>query len=456
MNETAASGEARQFLAQHPDIAEISLLISDLNGIIRGKRVARGALERVYGEGVCLPGSLFGTDVTGKTVEATGLGLSQGDADRVCRPVPGTLRPIPWSVQPAAQLLMSMYEENGEPFFADPRHVLAQVVSRLAADGLHPVVAVEMEFYLLDRERDHLGRPRPPRSPVTGRRDRQTQVYGISELDEYGELLKDMAAAAAEQAIPADTAVSEYAPGQYEINLHHEPDPVSACDHAVLLKRLIKGVAGRHGMDATFMAKPYPEQSGSGMHVHVSVVDAEGRNVFVDEHNGDTPRLAHAIGGLLRTMPEAIALFAPNVNSLRRFQPGAYVPLAPTWGYNNRTTALRVPAGPASSRRIEHRVAGADANTYLVVAALLAGLHYGIAAGIEPGPAIEGDAERHREPAFTRDPGRALSELAASDVLADYLGRRFLEVYVACKQAELEEFALQVTPLELDWYLRAV
>lgn len=448
-----ASNPVTALLGEHPELQAIDLLIADLNGVLRGKRVERDALAKVYASGVCLPASVFAMDITGSTVESTGLGFAQGDADRVCRPVPGSLAPVPWHAG-TGQLLLSMFDGDDSPFFADPRNVLVGVQARFGELELTPVVAVEIEFYLIDAMRDPQGRPQAPRSPVTGERERSTQVYGMRELDDYRDFLSDVAAAAREQNLPADAAVAEYAPGQYEINLRHVRDAALACDQAILLKRLIRGVAQRHGMDATFMAKPYPEQAGSGMHVHVSLSAPDGRNAFADA--GGERLLRAALGGLMRGMPGSMGIFAPNANSFRRFRRDSYVPLRPCWGENNRTTALRIPAGPPGDRRIEHRVAGADANPYLLVATLLADIHHGIVEGLEPGPAETGNAYEREGPGFPTGWWRALAALESNEPLADYLGRDFMRVYLACKRAELERFAAHITPLEHDWYLRTV
>lgn len=449
--------ELAEFLHAHPEVRSVDLLIPDVNGVLRGKRVDADLLDKVYKDGVNLPGSLFAADITGDTAEETGLGFEIGDADQVCRPVPGTLKFAPWHSRPTGQLMLSMYTLDGRPYFADPRHVLARVLERFKQDlGLTPVVAVEMEFYLIDKLRTEDGAPQPPISPVTGQREHKTQVYGISELDDYTAFLEDVGAACDVQGIPADTAVAEYAPGQYEINLHHEPDPLSACAHALLLKRVIKNVALRHGMEATFMAKPYDDMAGSGTHVHISLVDEAGRNVFADGSPQGSDLLRHAVGGLMATMVESMALFAPNANSYRRFRLHSFVPLAPGWAYNNRTTALRIPAGPDHARRIEHRVAGADVNPYLLTAAVLAGIHHGITGGIEPGPPIEGNAYEQLEPSLPVTWLQALQRLEEARVIPEYLGRDFIKVYLANKYAEREKFNRRISPLEYTWYLLTV
>ncbi len=448
--------EYRQFERDHPDALSVDLLMPDLNGVLRGKRVKTQALEKVFQDGVALPGSLFGMDITGATVEQSGLGFDEGDADRVCRPVAGTLTATPWQARPMGQLLMTMFEQDGQPFFADPRQVLAKIAERFTELELTPVIALEMEFYLLDPERLKAGAPQPPVSPLTRERERSTQVYGIAELDAYGPLLENIAASCAAQKIPADAAVAEYAPGQYEINLQHVGDPLLACDHAVQLKRLIKGEAVRFGMEATFMAKPYAQLAGSGMHVHISLVDKNNNNVLSGDGLPGSKVLKSMAGGLKATMEDFMAVFAPNANSYRRFQPGAYVPMTPTWGINNRTTALRIPSGPEHARRLEHRVAGADANPYLLVAALLAGTHFGITESIDPGSPIDGNAYDQVQASLPSTWLDALHAFENSPVAKEYFGKEFCRVFLACKREERRKFQGQITPLEYQWYLRSV
>ena len=456
-SETAdARARAEAFLAAHPAVANVDLLVTDPNGIVRGKRVRRDVLPKVFEQGICLPGSVFACDINGETVESSGLGFHRGDADDLCRPVPGSLTLTGWERGADAQLIMTMFDHAGRPFFADPRQVLGRTLARYSELGLTPVVALELEFYLLDREPDAAGRPQPPRSPVSGRRERSTQVYGMTELDDYSAFLAEVDRLAAIQGVPADTAVAEYAPGQYEINLQHVDDAVTAADHAVLLKRIIRRAAEAFGMDATFMAKPYAGEAGSGTHMHVSLLDEDGRNVFAAEDPLGSPRLAQAAAGLLATMPEALALLAPNVNSMRRFQPDAFVPITPSWGANNRTVAVRVPTGGPESRRIEHRVAGADANPYLVAAAVLAGMHHGLSAELTPPPPVVGNATVGDGASLPGSWLHAIETLAEGRVLPDYLDPEFVRVFLACREHERRRFHETITPLEHAWYLRSV
>ena len=448
--------EANAFLKEHPETQFVDLLIADMNGVVRGKRIERNSLHKVYEKGINLPASLFALDINGATVESTGLGLDIGDADRICFPIPNTLCNEPWQKRPTAQLLMTMHELDGQPFFADPREVLRQIVARFDEMNLKICAAFELEFYLIDQENVN-GRPQPPRSPLSGKRPQSTQVYLIDDLDEYVDCLQDMLEAAKEQALPADAIVKESAPAQFEVNLHHVEDAIKACDYALLLKRLIKNIAYDHEMDTTFMAKPYPGQAGNGLHVHISLIDkTTGKNIFSSENPQESAELRHAIGGILETMPASMAFLCPNVNSYRRFGAQFYVPNAPSWGLDNRTVAVRVPTGSADSVRIEHRVAGADANPYLMMAAILAGIHHGLTNQIEPGEPIEGNAYEQLEQSLPNNLRDALRELDDSEVLNQYISPDYIDVFVACKEAELQEFETTISDLEYNWYLHTV
>jgi glutamine synthetase len=442
-------------LEQTPDCELVDLILPDMNGLLRGKRVTRSALEKVYADGICLPMSLIATDITGNTVEETGLGYDIGDEDRICRPVPGTLRPVPWSPRPMAQLLLSMEDANGGAFEANPREVLKRVLDRYAARGLKPVVAVELEFYLFDRLPDAHGRPQPPVNAHTGARNTSTQVYYIEDLNDFHDFIDAVADACRIQGIPADTAVAEYAPGQFEINLKHRDDALLACDDAIYLKRAIKSIAQKQGLQASFMAKPLVDQAGSGLHIHASVLDANGDNIFACTPDAPCDALRHAIGGLQRSAKDCLLLFAPNANGYRRFVLNAFVPLNEVWGFNNRTVAMRVPHSDEKNTRIEHRIAGADANVYLATAAVLAGMLDGIEHGYDPGAPVVGNAYEQTEikTPYWRD---SIRDFMASDFIVDQFGERFRHIYGQQKLKELHSFYREVTTLEYDWYLRSV
>jgi glutamine synthetase len=446
------ANEARAFLDANPDVEAIELLITDPCGIARGKLIAREELLSLFSEGRCVAGSILGLDVTGQDVEATGLVWSVGDADRLCRPVPGTLVRAPWMSRPGAQVLMSMYETDGQPCFADPRHALARSVERLQRLGLQPVVAAEIEFYLVAR--DPQGRLIPAPGLLSQRSPQRLDSYGLGKLQDMAPLFDDIYAGARAQGLPLRTLMSEYAPGQYEITLLHRNDALRAIDDAILFKRLIRATALRHGLTACFMAKPFAGQAGSGMHVHVSVQDENGTNAFAADNPAGTPLLRHAIGGLQKTMAESMLIFAPNANSYRRFRHQSYAPVAPTWGINNRSVSLRVPSGPPSSRHVEHRVSGADANSYLVAATVLAGVYEGVVGKLDPGPPVTGNGyESGIAATLPRDWRSAIATAEASSFLREALGDAFLRSFIAIKWQEWEKFNALVPTIDYDWYL---
>ena len=449
-NPIADPEEARRFLADHPGIAFFEVMFTNLSGVPRGKRLRRHELMAVYGQGRFLPGSILVCDITGRDCEETGLVWEDGDADRVAWPAPGTLVPAPWLGDDVGQVITSMHELDGTPCDLDPRRVLAGVLERFAADGLTPVVACELEYYLLEAGGLELaGRPT------------QHGVYGLREIEDAAPFLRELWRCADVQGVPLEGVISEYAPGQLELTLRHGPDALRAADEAVMYKRIAKGVAVRHGYEATFMAKPFAERSGSGLHLHVSVNDKDGRNIFAPQDSGDDPAgappLRHAVGGMRATLAETMAIFAPNANSYRRFRANSYAPVAPTWGINNRTVSLRVPAGPPAGRHIEHRVAGADANPYLALAALLAGVHHGLAHAIDPGPPVEGDGYAAAAAMPERLPATwfaALDAFEASTIMPNYLGERFAAMFAKVKRIEQDRFFEVISPLDYDWYLK--
>lgn len=448
--------QSRAWLARHPLVRYVDLLLPDQMAIPRGKRVTVAELEGIHGNGLLLPASMFALDVLGGTIQSTGLGFDEGDADRACLPLPGSLAPVPWLGGHVAQMQVAMYDHDRSPFFGDPRHVLEQVLARFRQRGLTPVMAVELEFYFVDRERTPDGRAQPPRQPLSGRREDKTQINSMAELDEYSAVLTAIDEAAQAQELPAGTVLAEYGPGQFEVNLHHVNDALLACDHAVRLKRLVKGVALAHGLDATFMPKPYRDHAGSGTHLHVSLVDAGGRNVFAADDPQGSPLLRHAIGGLAATINDSMAVCAPTANSYRRFQPEAYVPLNPSWSVNNRGVAFRVPAGPPDSRRVEHRVAGADANPYLLAAMVLGGMLHGLDNQLDPGPVLAGNAYRDSTATLPLSWPEAIAAFERSQFARDCLGERFARLYAQTRRGEMQDFGSHVSPLEYSWYLTTV
>jgi glutamine synthetase len=434
--DTDALAAAVTGLELPPGTAFVDAFVIDINGMARGKRLAaaewRGAASRV-----AFSASALVLDARGHAHGPMGIGTQDGDPDAFGTPVAGRLAPVPWSVAPVAQSLLSM-RTGSTPLWFDSRQILADVVARCRADGLHPVVACELEFYLLRLGDD--GLPMPPAVPPGARAGHAGHLCP-QNVEAHGALLHDLHAALAAQGITAGTIVSEYGSGQFEVNLAHGPDPVAAADEAVLLRRAAQGVAARHGLRASFMAKPYAGQPGNGLHVHVSLVDGDGRNRFGGE--GGQALLEQAVGGMQALHGESMALFAPNFSAYRRMQGGGFVASGSSWGENSRAVAFRIPPGGATSRRIEHRVACADASPHLVMAAILASLHYGMTQHLTPGIAA----------AVPADLFAALAAFAASERLAGYLPPRFAELFVALKRAEAMDLLEVPSAREIEFYV---
>ena len=448
--------EAKAFFAAHPEVDSVEMIYTDFGGVPRGKRLRQHEVIAVYESGRMFPGSITVVDIRGQDTVETGLVWEDGDADRSMKPIPGTLVKTPWGGDKAAQFLVDFYELDGTPHDLDPRHVLGRVIDRFADDGMTPVLAVELEFYLLSPRWSREGKPRPARAEG-GRTPTGVEVYGLRELDDFRPFFDELYAACDVQGLPLESAISEFAPGQFELTLRHKPDALRAVDDGIMYKRLVKAVAQRHGMEATFMAKPFAEQAGSGMHIHVSVNDASGTNIFASENPEGTDALRHAIGGMIGSVGDAFALFAPHANSFRRFRANSYAPVAPTWGVNNRTVSFRIPAGPPSSRHVEHRACGADANPYLAVAAILAGMHHGMANRIEPGPPVVGNGYDRDASGDDKPPSNwfaAVDRFHASALMREYLGERFVDMFTIVKRVEQDNYFAAVPPIDYEWYLR--
>ncbi|MCW2316700.1 glutamine synthetase [Rhodoblastus acidophilus] len=442
-------------LDRHPQAAEIDLLACDLNGILRGKRIPREALGKIFSDGLKMPRSVLCLDIWGHDAHDNGLVWESGDGDGSCKPCGEGLVPVPWSPRPRLQLLTMMQNLDGTPFSCDPRQALAGIVKRFHALGLTPVVASELEFYLMAGDSAGGGQPRPPAAPKSGYALDAPRVYALDELDEFDVVLTAIRDACAAQNLPSEAISVENGRGQFEVNLLHVADPLIAGDHAVMLRRLVRGVARAHDLHGTFMAKPYGDSAGSGLHVHCSLLDKDGRNVFDDGGDAGTDLLRHAIAGMIETMPEAMLMLAPNLNSYRRLLPGQHAPVAASWAYENRTSALRIPASGPKARRFEHRVAGADANPYLVLAAILAGALHGIETKANPPAPVAGNGYADGAAALPLPTTfeTAVEAFEQGKILRKYFGEAFMRAFGAVKRQEMEELRRRVTDVEYQTYL---
>ena len=443
------SVEADWFLRAHPEITTIEALLPDCNGVMRGKWLPRHKLDKVFQGEFKLPLTALSLDIWGRDVEE--LVFESGDADGVCRPIEGSLLPTPWASDGAyGQVMLSLYGPDGSPYLGDPRNVLKKVLGRFHNAGWRPVVAAELEVSLVHYDRRGIRHTCPipaGHEPIGG------NTYGLDVLQNNAEMLTEIRQACEIQNLPFDGIVKESAPSQYEINMQHVDNPVLAADQIQMIKRLVKGVAAKHGMIASFMAKPFENEAGNGMHVHCSVLDEQGDNIFDDGTERGTELLRHAVAGCMQYMPESVAIYAPNYNSYRRFQPGAHAPTSATWGYDNRTVSVRIPAGKPAARRLELRVAGADANPYLVYAVLLSGMIEGIAQQSDPGDPIEGDGYEQPGQPLPQYLPEAIGQFRESEFITRNLGTELQRIYALSKAQENEEFRARITDLEYQSYL---
>ena len=450
--------EAEAFLAAHPEIEAFDIVLHDSNGIGRGKIIRRHELFSIYKSGRHMPISILGLDICGEDVHETGLIWDQGDGDRRAWPIPGTLVPLVGTTPPRGEVFLSLYNLDGSQMTSDPRHALQRQVDAMAAEGLYPAAAFELEFFLLENDRDANGKMVPARDVLDRRRNSKTDVYSVDQLHGMLPLFNDIYAGAKAAGIKAETLISEFAPGQYELTLHYRDNVLQAADDLMRLKRLVRMHARLHGVTACFMAKPNEDYAGSGMHLHVSLQDAKGQNVFVEAVEGQyNDTILHAIGGLQQTMGEAMLVFAPHANSWRRFASQSYAPVSPTWGVNNRSVALRIPAGDIRARRIEHRPAGVDANPYLVAATVLAGIRHGLKHRIDPGPEVTGNGYEAETTVVIPEDWRSAIRLAqGSAFLKDALGEDMHRTFTAVKAAEYARVMRTVSEVDFDLYLHTV
>jgi glutamine synthetase len=432
-------------------VTEIECLVPDLTGVARGKILPREKFTE--DRGMRLPEAVVAMGVTGEFPEEGPYYdvISPTDQDMHLRPDPSTVRLVPWATDPTAQVIHDCYDKSGQLVPFAPRSVLRRVCDLYAAKGWAPVVAPELEFYLVARNTD----PDMPLKPPIGRSGRaetSRQAYSIDAVNEFDPLFEDVYEYCEKMGLNVDTLIHEVGAGQMEINFFHD-HPLGLADEVFLFKRTVREAALRHDMFATFMAKPIAGEPGSAMHIHQSVVDLHtGRNLFSNEDGSPSREFFWFIGGLQKYIPAAMALFAPYVNSYRRLARFTAAPINIQWGTDNRTVGIRAPLADPEARRIENRVIGADANPYVALAATMACGYLGIRQRIEPSPECKGDAYLG---AFQlpRSLGEALALLREEKDLHEVLGESFITVYTEVKEIEYAEFMKVISPWEREHLL---
>lgn len=441
------------FIDDHPEIAHVRCGAADLNGVARGKRVPRHMATKLERDGARFPLSVLNLDIWGEDIDDSPLVFEAGDPDGVLKPTERGFTPMPWLDAPTALLPLWSFHEDGTPFAGDPRHALARVLDRYKAKGWTPVCATEMEFYLIDDSGKSI---RQPASPRSGKRRSGANILSLRALDGFDRFFNDLYAACDAMDIPAEAAISEGGEGQFEVNLCHVPDALKAADDAWLFKMLVQGLARNHGMAASFMAKPYPDFAGNGLHTHFSVLDAKGQNIFADGTNDGTGLLRHAVAGCLKGLDDLMLIFAPHGNSYDRLIPGSHAPTSACWGYDNRTTGIRVPGGDPAAKRIEHRVAGGDVNPYLFLAAVLGSALNGIEDAIDPPAPVVGNAYDQDLPQVITDWGTAIDAFADGTNASRIFPAQLIDNMVRTKRQEILHVSELTDAEKLELYLDTV
>ena len=418
-------------------LSTIRVAASDLNGQMRGKRLPSSDFEKLAKGGARMPLSALNLDIQGADIVDSPLVFETGDADGMLLPTGRRPLPMPWLENPSALVPMTLHHDDGTPFDGDPRHALARVLERYKARGWDVHAATEMEFYLVDDSGDAMV---PARNPITGRAMTGDATLGINELDAFDAFFTDLYDGCAVMDIPAQAAISEAGHGQFEINLLHR-DALSAADDAYFFKALTKGIARKHGLAATFMAKPFADDAGNGMHVHFSVVDQDGNNVFDNGGPEGTDLMRHAVGGCLAAMPPSTLIFVPHGVSYNRMVPGAHAPTGAGWAYENRTAAIRIPGGSHKARRIEHRVACGDINPYLILASILGAAMVGIEDEMDPGDPLSGNAYEIDLPQLAGAWATAIDVFEQSDINKRIFPALLIENLCNTKRQELQRMA---------------
>jgi glutamine synthetase len=442
--------QLEQWLDQHR-VTEIECLVPDLTGVARGKILPREKFTE--DRGMRLPEAVVAMGVTGEFPQEGRYYdvISPTDQDMHLRPDPSTVRIVPWAADPTAQVIHDCFDRHGQLVPFAPRSVLRRVCGLYEAAGWDPVVAPEIEFYLVARNTD----PDMPLKPPVGRSGRSEtsrQAYSIDAVNEFDPLFEDVYKYCEQMELNVDTLIHEIGAGQMEINFFHA-HPLGLADEVFFFKRTLREAAMRHDMFATFMAKPIAGEPGSAMHVHQSIIDRRtGRNLFSNDDGTPSREFHWFLGGLQTYIPAAMALFAPYVNSYRRLVRSNAAPINIQWGTDNRTVGIRSPLAPPAARRLENRVIGADANPYCALAATLACGWLGLQQRIEPTPECRGDAYL-AEYALPRSLGEALALLRDSSDLASVLGEAFVTVYTEVKEVEVAEFMKVISPWEREHLL---
>ena len=429
-------------------IEEVEVLIPDITGMARGKFVP--AQRYLADKGIRIAEGLFTQTITGDYIELIET-INPADIDMEARPVAATRRIVPWAPYPTAQIIHDCYHLDGTVVDIAPRQVLKRVLDLYDQQGRQAVIAPEIEFYLV-KTNTNADLPLEPPVGRSGRQEQARRTFSIDALNEFENVVEDIYDFSEQQGLDIETLTHEDGIAQLEVNFLHG-EPMNLADQVFVFKRTVREAAFKHGMYATFMAKPHQQQPGSSMHLHQSLIDkTTGKNIFADKNGKPNGLFMSYIAGLQKYLPATMPLFAPNVNSYRRVTRYFSAPINTHWGFDNRTVGLRVPLAPAQATRVENRVPGADTNPYLAMAASLAAGYLGMEENLEPTKPIE-DSAQERAITLPRDLHSALKQMRRSAPLRKLLGEEFIRVFIAVKELEYETFFQVISSWEREHLL---
>ena len=433
-------------------VKSVRIAACDLNGQMRGKRLPGFEKEKFKDGSIRMPLSALNVDIFGADIENSPLVFETGDQDGLLKITSRGVIPVPWLQNPTALIPMSMFTEDEEPFEGDPRYALERVLKSYDSKGLKAFAATEMEFYLIDERKTSI---LPPLNPISGKRLSTSDVLGISELDCFDDFFSDLQNGCEQIGVNIQSVTSESGCGQFEVTLKH-CDALKASDDAWLFKLLTKGLARKHGIAATFMAKPYLQDAGNGMHIHFSIADRNGKNIFNNDKNEGSKLLKSAVAGCLQCLQGSTLIFAPFANSYKRFVKDAHAPTSAQWGYENRTTAIRIPGGDLASKRIEHRVAGGDTNPYLVMTAILGSALLGIEKKLNPIKPVMNNAYNNGAENLALNWEDAMNYFENNKDIKKIFSNEIIENLVRTKRQELNEFKKIESSKHWKYYVSAI
>ena len=444
-----------QKLVSKNGVKYLTLSIVDINGVLRGKRLPVDQLNKIIKDGARMPFSAANVDIWGRDIDGSPLVFESGDEDGKCIWTARKPMLMNW-IEPSNILIpMSYFNEDGSPYLGDSRNVLVDILQKYKAKKLTPVLGIELEFYLTN--------PKTPdealTNPLNGAEKVHDGVLSIDDIYDYSKFLDEICDCCEINDIALEAISSESGRGQFELCLKHTDDVLKLADGLIFLKNIIRFISRKNGFAATFMAKPFPHRPGNGLHVHFSLLDQNKNNVFDNGTSKGSDEMLSSVGGLIAHMRQSTLIFAPHLNSFRRLSPNQHAPINVTWGYENRTAAIRIPGGKQSNRRIEHRVAGADTNIYLVVAAILGAALDGLKNCTEAPKPVSGDCSDDtikKEIALPATWFDAISYFEDGDLIGGTINSVIRDMMIRTKKQELLTFTHDISSFEYSSYLETV